>query len=129
MLTFFNRLLAQSDRESSWFIILPVYKNAIKSFEMAWYKSGSRTPGPGTSIPCTPSILKVGPRTPLKFKNGDPLESLKVKHQDLLQSLKVGPQDSFQNLKVGPPHLSLINSFFQNISSFFTNLIFFAFFK
>ena len=31
----------------------------------AWYKKGTRTPGPGP-----PQSLKVGPGTPLKFKSG-----------------------------------------------------------
>ena len=58
---------------------------------MAWCKSGTRTPGPGTQDP--PQSLKVGLGTPLKFKSEtqDPLQSLKVGLQDPLQSLKKGP--------------------------------------
>ena len=47
--------------------------------------------GPGTRDP--PQSLKMGPRTPLKFKSGT---------SGSLQSLKVGPQDPLQSLKVGP---------------------------
>ena len=56
---------------------------------LAWCKSGTRTPGPGT---------------PLKVQKWDPgrAQSLKLVPQDPLQNLKVGPQDPLQSLKVGP---------------------------
>ena len=37
---------------------------------MAWCKSGTRTPGPGTLDP--PQNLKMGPGTPLKFESVTP---------------------------------------------------------
>ena len=65
----------------------------------AWCKSGTRTPGPGTSGPG----IRDPPST---FKSGTP---------GPLQNLKMGPPDPLQSLKVGPPHLSLMNSFFFRI--------------
>ena len=38
--------------------------------QMAWCRSGNRTPGPGTGNP--PQRLKVGPGSRLKFKSGTP---------------------------------------------------------
>ena len=55
----------------------------------AWCKSGTRTPGPGTSGPGTqdlPQSLKVGPWTPLKFESGTP-----------------GPPSKFKSRIPGPP--------------------------
>ena len=51
---------------------------------LAWCKGGTRTRGPGTPDP--PQSLKVGPETPLKFKNGTP-----------------GPLSKFKSGTQGPP--------------------------
>ena len=75
----------------------------------AWCKSGTRTPGPGTSGPG----IRDPPST---FKSGTP---------GPLQNLKMGPPDPLQSLKVGPPHLSLMNSFFSGYLIVFYLCVFF----
>ena len=59
---------------------------------MAWYKSGTKALGlgysglwdPGPRTRDLPQSLKVGPRTPLKFKSGTPGPSSKFKSGTLL---------------------------------------------
>ena len=49
------------------------YGNTRTMSVRAWCKSGTRTPGPGTSEPWDPpQSLNVGPGSPLKFKSGSP---------------------------------------------------------
>ena len=60
---------------------------------VAWCKSGTTTPGPGTSGPGIrdpPQSLKVAPQYPL--------QNLKVGSQDPLQSLKVDPHNNISSL-------------------------------
>ena len=85
----------------------------------AWCKSGTRTPGPGTSGPGTqdlPQSLKVGPWTPLKFESGTPGPPSKFKSRI---------PGSPSKLKVGPPYLSLMNSFFLEYLIVFYLCVFF----
>ena len=79
-------------------------------FERAWCKSGTRTPGPGTSglgARDRPQSLKVGPGTPLNFKSGTP-----------------GPPSKFISETPGPP-----TTFKSGTpSSYFNEFIFFRIF-
>ena len=58
---------------------------------LAWCKSRTKNPGPGTSVPWDRGTWHLGPPSKFKSRILDPFQNLKLEHQDLLQSLKVGP--------------------------------------
>ena len=87
------------------------------SMKTASCKSGTRIPGPATLGPGTrdpPQSLKMGLRTPLKFKSGTPGQPSKF------ESGTLGPPTKF---KIGTPS-SLFNEFifFRIFFAFFTYL-------
>ena len=102
-----EQLCCYCKMELNIFFYLPYFIRDVYKGHGVKVGPGPLDPGPQDSG--TPQILKVGPRSPLKFISGIP-----------------GPLSKF---KSGTPHLSLMNSFFSFFFIDFLLTYFCDFFK